>query len=98
MAAITTNMASKMATANKSKMNTVNNQNGHQYGRYLENTMASKWPPKNGDFTYYRPLLQFWAEFLGIEQTWRCEWVQQIVQKCISDSYELEKNHPESLI
>ena len=47
MSAIRTNMASKMAADDKSKMATIDNKNGPQYGQHNVNKMAFKRATKN---------------------------------------------------
>ncbi len=62
MAAIRTNMASKMAVSDKSKMAAPDTKMAANMADNNVNKMASKMAAKNGDFTYYHPLLHFWAE------------------------------------
>ena len=89
MAAIRTNMASKMAASGISNMAAVDTKMAANMADIYVNKMASKMAAKNGDLTFNHSLLLFWAE--NNEQTWRCHEVHQNVQKCTSNGYEHEK-------
>ena len=67
MAATRTNMASKMAPSNKSKMAAVDTKMAANMADLYVNKMASKMAAENGDFTYYHSLLLFEQE--SAEQT-----------------------------
>ncbi len=90
MAAIWTNMASKMATNDKSNMAAVNNEYGRQYGRHdhkqdgLQNGHR-KW----GHYLLHSLLL---FEQKSGEQTWRYAWVHQIVPNAFLTAMNLTKS------
>ncbi len=89
MAAICTNMASKMAASGISNMATVDTKMATNMADINTNKMASKMAAKNGNLTFNHSLHLFWAE--NNEQTWQCHEVHQNVQKCTSNGYEHEK-------
>ena len=90
MAAIRSNMASKMAASDKSKMAAVDTKMAANMADINVNKMASKMAAKNGDFTYYHSLLLIWAENGRANLTVSC--VHQIVLKCTSNLIEGEKS------